>query len=166
MAYLFSSKLYLLFVVFALLFLLSFIDFSLPLGLDCIYIDFVFIRAVFHLSLLIERSNDTSLFIFTCCKFFFLQFFWTVQMLPLSEAISLKDLILNNCAWFGKQETGTYAGGRWIGKTNFVEIRSLWHVFRSFDRMWSFYILCLQVIVPHLVFALQPSLTSFYIHSI
>lgn len=34
---------------------------------------------------------------------------------------------------------------RWVGKVNFVEIRSFWHVFRSFDRMWSFFILCLQV---------------------
>lgn len=34
-----------------------------------------------------------------------------------------------------------------MGKVNFVEIRSFWHVFRSFDRMWSFYILCLQVLL-------------------
>ncbi|CAA0815271.1 Callose synthase 3 [Striga hermonthica] len=33
---------------------------------------------------------------------------------------------------------------RWVGKANFVEIRSYWHIFRSFDRMWSFFILCLQ----------------------
>ncbi|XP_078440418.1 callose synthase 3-like [Wolffia australiana] len=35
----------------------------------------------------------------------------------------------------------------WIGKINFVEIRSFWHVFRSFDRMWSFFILALQAMV-------------------
>ena len=39
------------------------------------------------------------------------------------------------------------ARDRWVGKVNFVEIRSFWHVFRSFDRMWSFYILCLQVLL-------------------
>ncbi|KAL8241406.1 hypothetical protein R6Q59_014760 [Mikania micrantha] len=33
----------------------------------------------------------------------------------------------------------------WVGKVNFVEIRSFWHIFRSFDRMWCFFILCLQV---------------------
>ncbi|KAB1224868.1 Callose synthase 2 [Morella rubra] len=37
-----------------------------------------------------------------------------------------------------------YTGRPWIGKTNFVEIRSFWHIFRSFYRMWTFYILCLQ----------------------
>lgn len=36
---------------------------------------------------------------------------------------------------------------QWKGKINFVEIRSFWHLFRSFDRMWSFFILCLQVIL-------------------
>ncbi|KAJ8759965.1 hypothetical protein K2173_010821 [Erythroxylum novogranatense] len=38
-------------------------------------------------------------------------------------------------------------GDRWVGKVNFVEIRTFWHVFRSFDRMWSFFILCLQAMI-------------------
>ncbi|KAI3444935.1 hypothetical protein Pfo_001600 [Paulownia fortunei] len=38
-------------------------------------------------------------------------------------------------------------GDRWIGKINFVEIRSFWHIFRSYDRMWSFFILCLQAMI-------------------
>ncbi|KAJ6755471.1 LYST-INTERACTING PROTEIN LIP5 DOPAMINE RESPONSIVE PROTEIN DRG-1 [Salix purpurea] len=38
-------------------------------------------------------------------------------------------------------------GDRWIGKVNFVEIRSFWHIFRSFDRMWSFFILSLQAMI-------------------
>nr|XP_043609266.1 callose synthase 2-like [Erigeron canadensis] len=37
--------------------------------------------------------------------------------------------------------------GRWVGKINFVEIDSYWHIFRSFDRMWSFFILCLQAMI-------------------
>ncbi|MED6207969.1 Callose synthase 3 [Stylosanthes scabra] len=36
---------------------------------------------------------------------------------------------------------------RWVGKVNFVEIRSFWHIFRSYDRMWSFFILCLQAMI-------------------
>ncbi|MBA0654649.1 hypothetical protein Goklo_021614, partial [Gossypium klotzschianum] len=36
---------------------------------------------------------------------------------------------------------------KWLGKTNFVEIRSFWQVFRSFDRMWSFFILSLQAMI-------------------
>ncbi|XP_020232679.1 callose synthase 2 isoform X1 [Cajanus cajan] len=45
------------------------------------------------------------------------------------------------------EENRGYSTDRWSGKTNFVEIRTFWHVFRSFDRMWSFYILCLQAMV-------------------
>ncbi|KAA8526709.1 hypothetical protein F0562_009062 [Nyssa sinensis] len=36
---------------------------------------------------------------------------------------------------------------KWLGKTNFVEIRSFWHIFRSFDRMWNFFILSLQAMI-------------------
>ncbi|KAJ4777890.1 Glucan synthase-like protein [Rhynchospora pubera] len=36
---------------------------------------------------------------------------------------------------------------RWPGKVNFVEIRSFWHIFRSFDRMWTFLILALQIMI-------------------
>ncbi|CAD6335282.1 unnamed protein product [Miscanthus lutarioriparius] len=35
----------------------------------------------------------------------------------------------------------------WMGKVNFVEIRSFWHIFRSFDRMWIFLILSLQAMI-------------------
>ncbi|CAN6446403.1 unnamed protein product [Victoria cruziana] len=35
----------------------------------------------------------------------------------------------------------------WLGKTNFVEIRSFWHLFRSFDRMWAFLLLALQAMI-------------------
>ncbi|CAM0870224.1 unnamed protein product [Alopecurus aequalis] len=33
------------------------------------------------------------------------------------------------------------------GKVNFVEIRSFWHILRSFDRMWHFFIIALQIMV-------------------
>ncbi|KAL9145596.1 hypothetical protein ABFS82_13G054300 [Erythranthe guttata] len=36
---------------------------------------------------------------------------------------------------------------KWLGKTNFAEIRSFWQIFRSFDRMWSFLILSLQAMI-------------------
>ncbi|XP_052206358.1 putative callose synthase 8 isoform X2 [Diospyros lotus] len=36
---------------------------------------------------------------------------------------------------------------KWLGKTNFVEIRSYWQIFRSFDRLWSFSILSLQAMI-------------------
>ncbi|KAK3032507.1 hypothetical protein RJ639_036174 [Escallonia herrerae] len=32
-------------------------------------------------------------------------------------------------------------------KTNFVEVRTFWHLYRSFDRMWIFFILALQAMI-------------------
>lgn len=36
---------------------------------------------------------------------------------------------------------------RRASKTNFVEVRTFLHLFRSFDRMWAFFILAFQVIM-------------------
>ncbi|KAJ3672326.1 hypothetical protein LUZ60_007047 [Juncus effusus] len=48
----------------------------------------------------------------------------------------------------GAQESrANNSSDRWMGKINFVEIRSFWHIFRSFDRMWSFFILSLQAMI-------------------
>ncbi|KAK7858339.1 callose synthase 5 [Quercus suber] len=33
------------------------------------------------------------------------------------------------------------------GKSYFVETRTFWHIFRSFDRLWTFYILALQAMI-------------------
>ncbi|KAH7566057.1 hypothetical protein JRO89_XS08G0076000 [Xanthoceras sorbifolium] len=33
------------------------------------------------------------------------------------------------------------------GKSNFIESRTFWHIFRSFDRLWTFYVLGLQAML-------------------
>ncbi|KAF9617201.1 hypothetical protein IFM89_035083 [Coptis chinensis] len=45
----------------------------------------------------------------------------------------------------GKQ--GTRRKSESTGKSYFVETRTFWHIFRSFDRFWTFYILALQAMV-------------------
>ncbi|KAH7862012.1 hypothetical protein Vadar_033662 [Vaccinium darrowii] len=45
----------------------------------------------------------------------------------------------------GRQDPQRKAGR--TGKSNFNETRSFWHIFRSFDRMWTFYILALQAMI-------------------
>ncbi|KAM7275814.1 hypothetical protein ACFE04_017680 [Oxalis oulophora] len=45
----------------------------------------------------------------------------------------------------GKKPSPKTSGS--IGKSNFVETRSFWHIFRSFDRLWTFYIIALQAMV-------------------
>lgn len=51
--------------------------------------------------------------------------------------------------------------GRRKPKTNFVEVRTFWHLFRSFDRMWIFLILAFQAMV---IVAWSPSgnLSAFF----
>ncbi|VFQ64399.1 unnamed protein product [Cuscuta campestris] len=39
------------------------------------------------------------------------------------------------------------ATGKRKPKTNFVEIRTFWHLYRSFDRFWTFFILALQAMI-------------------
>ncbi|PKU65174.1 Callose synthase 7 [Dendrobium catenatum] len=51
--------------------------------------------------------------------------------------------------------------GRRKAKINFVEVRTFWHLFRSFDRMWTFFILAFQAM---LIIAWSPSgsVTAFF----
>ncbi|XP_024028224.1 putative callose synthase 8 [Morus notabilis] len=49
----------------------------------------------------------------------------------------------------------------WLGKSNFVEIRSFWQIFRSFDRMWIFFILSLQAMIIMACYELESPLQLF-----
>ncbi|KAL8139202.1 hypothetical protein V2J09_005203 [Rumex salicifolius] len=66
------------------------------------------------------------------------------EMTKIRNEIILKLLSVN---FSKKDDIKSNTGRRWTGKTNFVEIRSFWHILRSFDRMWNFFILCLQVMI-------------------
>nr|WJO13371.1 callose synthase 7 [Lilium hybrid cultivar] len=51
--------------------------------------------------------------------------------------------------------------GRRKPKTNFVEVRTFWHLFRSFDRMWIFFILVFQAMII-LAWSPSGSLAAFF----
>ncbi|XP_042424410.1 callose synthase 7-like isoform X5 [Zingiber officinale] len=61
---------------------------------------------------------------------------------------------------FTEQHDQNITGRRRL-KTNFVEVRTFWHLFRSFERMWTFFILAFQAM---LIIAWSPSgsLTAFF----
>ncbi|PPR91540.1 hypothetical protein GOBAR_AA29140 [Gossypium barbadense] len=40
-----------------------------------------------------------------------------------------------------------FTDGWWKSKINFVEVRTFWQVYRSFDRMWVFFIMALQAMI-------------------
>ncbi|KAJ8512658.1 hypothetical protein OPV22_003092 [Ensete ventricosum] len=71
-----------------------------------------------------------------------------------SEAIHLKTGVVDSETIHPKTENGQSLRGKRKPKTNFVEIRTFWHLFRSFDRMWTFFILAFQAM---LIIAWSPS---------
>ncbi|KAJ0037576.1 hypothetical protein Pint_24113 [Pistacia integerrima] len=79
------------------------------------------------------------------------EYFWSVDCFRLGWPMRADA----DFFWLPPEEPGhenhdekkPVTGDKWMGKVNFVEIRSFWHIFRSFDRMWSFYILCLQAMI-------------------
>lgn len=58
------------------------------------------------------------------------------------------------------QQHGHVIRRRRASKTNFVEVRTFLHMFRSFDRMWAFFILGFQVMVAFV--PAQKFLCSFF----
>ncbi|MCL7026663.1 hypothetical protein MKW94_009712, partial [Papaver nudicaule] len=57
-----------------------------------------------------------------------------------------------------QQRPNQVTAGERKPKTNFVEVRTFWHLFRSFDRMWIFFILALQAMI---IIAWNPSGSPF-----
>ncbi|KAH9779590.1 putative callose synthase 8 [Citrus sinensis] len=80
-------------------------------------------------------------------------FFWVTNNRKAKNATVPRDAVKEKNKGEEKKDEEQGAGVEencepmWLGKTNFVEIRSFWQIFRSFDRMWSFYILCLQAMI-------------------
>ena len=54
-------------------------------------------------------------------------------------------VLLNFFIFYFWQRANQAAPGKRKPKTNFVEVRTFWHLYRSFDRMWIFFILAFQV---------------------
>lgn len=77
--------------------------------------------------------------------FLHLQEMWySALMLPVIHYL-LKWFTTICLTWFlcqGKKASSEKP--RSTGKAYFVETRTFWHIFRSFDRLWTFYILALQ----------------------
>ncbi|XP_057473921.1 callose synthase 3 isoform X3 [Actinidia eriantha] len=79
------------------------------------------------------------------------EYFWSVDCFrlgwPMRADADFFCLPIEQLRFEKHGDSKPVGGDRWVGKVNFVEIRSYWHIFRSFDRMWSFFILCLQAMI-------------------
>ncbi|KAL6964802.1 Callose synthase 2 [Sarracenia purpurea var. burkii] len=79
------------------------------------------------------------------------EYFWSVDCFrlgwPMRADADFFCLPIEQSHVDKNEESKRTTGDRWIGKINFVEICTFWHIFRSFDRMWTFFILCLQAMI-------------------
>ncbi|KAK8637221.1 hypothetical protein V6N13_064645 [Hibiscus sabdariffa] len=72
------------------------------------------------------------------------EYFWSADCFSLGWPMRDDGDFFKSTRDAGKKNCGRSGS---TGKSNFVEIRSFWHLFRSWDRLWTFYILGLQVMI-------------------
>ncbi|XP_034931191.1 putative callose synthase 6 isoform X1 [Populus alba] len=84
------------------------------------------------------------------------EYFWSDKCFKLNWPMDLRaDFFVHSDEWPPANERSNQGtGGTRKPKTNFVEVRTFWHLFRSFDRMWIFFILALQAMI---IIAWSPS---------
>uniref|UniRef100_M8CWL7 1,3-beta-glucan synthase n=1 Tax=Aegilops tauschii TaxID=37682 RepID=M8CWL7_AEGTA len=76
------------------------------------------------------------------------EFFWSADCFRLGWPMRADaDFFCQPLKPVDERNEGTIKADKQKGKVNFVELRSFWHIFRSFDRMWSFFILALQIMI-------------------
>ncbi|XP_034701609.1 callose synthase 7 [Vitis riparia] len=87
------------------------------------------------------------------------EYFWSDKCFRLGWPMELKagffmHTDMNPVTSGSKEGPNPVIPGKRSSKTNFVEVRTFWHLFRSFDRMWIFFILAFQAMV---IIAWSPS---------
>ncbi|KAH6795563.1 hypothetical protein C2S51_036549 [Perilla frutescens var. frutescens] len=76
------------------------------------------------------------------------EYFWTKRCLKLKWPLDLgADFFVHSDVMKSRNKRTNQAVGNQKPKTNFVEVRTFWHLYRSFDRMWIFFILALQAMI-------------------
>lgn len=77
------------------------------------------------------------------------EYFWSDKCFKLGWPMDKKADFFVHPDKINKENVGpnNVATGRRKPKANFVENRTFWHLYRSFDRMWIFFILALQAMV-------------------
>ncbi|XP_020523271.1 callose synthase 7 isoform X2 [Amborella trichopoda] len=77
------------------------------------------------------------------------EYFWSDKCFKIGWPMNLEsDFFVHSRELHAKDERHfDQRGGERKPKTNFVEVRTFFHLFRSFDRMWIFFILAFQAMV-------------------
>ncbi|XP_031393208.1 callose synthase 7 isoform X2 [Punica granatum] len=77
------------------------------------------------------------------------EYFWSEKCFRLAWPLDQKaDFFVRSDDFQPPNERANHGTtGKQKPKTNFVEVRTFWHLYRSFDRMWIFFILALQAMI-------------------
>lgn len=77
------------------------------------------------------------------------EYFWSVRCFRLGWPMDRKAkfFVHSEDKWPEHRSGNNGVAGRRKPKTNFVEIRTFLHIYRSFDRLWMFFILAFQAMV-------------------
>ncbi|KAK7318446.1 hypothetical protein RJT34_03148 [Clitoria ternatea] len=75
------------------------------------------------------------------------EYFWSPDCFSLGWPMRDDGEFFKSTADLAQGRKGTPRKSGKTGKSNFVETRSFWHIFHSFDRLWTFFILGLQVML-------------------
>ncbi|XP_011044775.1 PREDICTED: putative callose synthase 6 isoform X3 [Populus euphratica] len=77
------------------------------------------------------------------------EYFWSDKCFKLNWPMDLRAdfFVHSDKLSHANERSNQGTGGTRKPKTNFVEVRTFWHLFRSFDRMWIFFILALQAMI-------------------
>ncbi|KAK6918011.1 1,3-beta-glucan synthase subunit FKS1-like, domain-1 [Dillenia turbinata] len=77
------------------------------------------------------------------------EYFWSAKCFKLGWPMKLQaDFFVTSDEKRPRKEgPHEISPGNRMHKTNFVEVRTFWHLFRSFDRMWIFFIVAFQAMV-------------------
>ncbi|XP_050894734.1 callose synthase 5 [Lathyrus oleraceus] len=73
------------------------------------------------------------------------EYFWSLDCFSLGWPMRDDGDFFKSTNDLTQGKKGAPRNPRRLGKSNFVETRSFWHIFRSFDRLWTFFFLGLQV---------------------
>ncbi|KAB8424723.1 hypothetical protein FH972_024983 [Carpinus fangiana] len=76
------------------------------------------------------------------------EYFWSNRCFRLGWPMDTKvEIFRHSDAKPANERANQAAPRKWKLKTNFVEVRTFWHLYRNFDRMWIFFILAFQAMV-------------------
>ncbi|KAL3591436.1 hypothetical protein D5086_010076 [Populus alba] len=75
------------------------------------------------------------------------EYFWSSDCFSLGWPMRDDGSFFTSTRDVVQWEKGFFRKTQKHGKAYFVETRTFWHIFRSFDRLWTFYILALQAMI-------------------